>query len=60
MSIGAYVVIGILIAIVLLLAFAIIRPQLKKYRIVEVKSKKKRVAKKATKRKGKYLQIRIL
>jgi cell division protein FtsL len=58
MSIGAYVVIGILIAIVLLLAFAIIRPHMKKYRIVEVKPKKKRVVK--TKKKSKHVWLRIL
>jgi p-aminobenzoyl-glutamate transporter AbgT len=58
---GAYIVIGILIAVILFVVFAIIKPKLQKYRfeIKKIEPKKQHRAK-PTKKKRKSVWIRVI
>lgn len=57
--IGAYITIGILITVLLLVGFSILQPRLRKYRLIlkRVEPRKKRRVKSAKKRKSVWLRI---
>ena len=58
--IGAYIVIGILIAALLLVGYSILQPRLRKYRLILKRvepRKKRRVVKSAKKRKSVWIRI---
>jgi hypothetical protein len=57
--IGAYITIGILITVLLLVGLSILQPRLRKYRLIlkRVEPRKKRRVKSAKKRKSVWLRI---
>jgi len=57
--IGAYITIGILITVLVLVGFSILQPRLRKYRLIlkRVEPRKKRRVKSAKKRKSVWLRI---
>jgi hypothetical protein len=58
---GLYIVIGVLIAVILLLAFAMLRPKLKQYRLMvkKIEPQKKRRTK-PMKKKKKSVWIKVI
>jgi hypothetical protein len=58
---GLYIVIGVLVAVILLLAFAMLRPKLKQYRFMvkKIEPQKKRRAK-PMKKKKKSVWIKVI
>lgn len=62
MDAGLYITVGVLIAVVFLVLYAIIKPHIKKYRIKieRIEPKKKTARKAVSKKKRKSIYIKVL